>query len=800
MFKQMDRVILEVSVDNTNEKGVFVAEQILNVLHDTLEIQKKLFGKEAFTAPTFAFEIAQVKGMIRFFFIVEPKYRDFLEGQIYAHYPNVEIREIPDYLPKDASAFFGEMKLLKGDYYPLKIYTDFKERTEKENIDPFSGLTSALNKGLTPDMRIFQIVFSPIPDSAWKGQKQVQMAISKYPKILRGLFSGRTRMVWNILLWPLRVLFQGLMFLFNPDGSSETKKGEGETWKTKEIEEKLKTFGFRAAVRVGYVGTDSVIAKSALKEMSASLSIFSQPNQNALALQELSTDTQGNFKNRVLGKTMILNSSELAGFVHLPTIYVKTPGIRWINTKMLEPPYNLPMIGLNDGELTPIGETNFRGIKNKFGILPGDRNRHVYIIGKTGMGKTTLLENMIYDDIVKGRGVAVIDPHGDLAETILSNIPKSRTNDIIIFDPSDYQFPIAFNMLEESRPELKPLVASGLVGVFKKMFADSWGPRLEHILRNTILTLLEIPDSTLMTIPLILTQASYRKKIIAKIQDPIIEKFWVSEFEVLEPRQMTEAVSPILNKVGQFLSSSLVRNIVGQPKNPFSLRWVMDNKKILIINLSKGKIGEDTSSLLGSMLVTKFQIDAMSRADIPESKRENFYLYVDEFQNFATDSFATILSEARKYKLNLVMANQYVSQMNDTVRDAVFGNVGTTFCFQVGSQDASFLSEAMGDEILIPGDFMNLRKYNIYAKLLIDGMPSRVFSALTLPSIVNQEHENIGQKREVVIKVNREKFARPVEFVQMKINELNRKVVEEEKKWKEEVKAKKDEAKAKKSQ
>ncbi len=398
--------------------------------------------------------------------------------------------------------------------------------------------------------------------------------------------------------------------------------------------------------------------------------------------------------------------------------------------------------------------------------------------------------------------MGLVDPHGDLAETILASIPKHRTNDVILFDPSDAKHPIAFNMLEQVQPELRPIVASGLVGVFKKIFGESWGPRLEHILRNTIMTLLEIPETTIMSIPLMLTMKSYRQKIVAKVKDPILKKFWESEFEAMGSSGQTEAAGPILNKVGQFLSSPLVRNIVGQPKNPFSLRWAMDNGKIVIVNLSKGKIGEDSSALLGSMMITKFQIDAMSRADIAEEKRRDFYLYVDEFQNFATDSFATILSEARKYRLNLVMANQYIDQMNEMVRGAVFGNVGTLASFQVGIHDAKVLAEVMDEELVLPADLMNLKKYDIYTKLLIDGMPSPVFSASTFAPI-RSRLDIPEQKRDVVAKVSREKYAKPVELVEKKIYEFNLKVVEDEKRYKvaeEEYKKKKQDERRKKQE
>lgn len=345
-------------------------------------------------------------------------------------------------------------------------------------------------------------------------------------------------------------------------------------------------------------------------------------------------------------------------------------------------------------------------------------------------------------------------------------------------------------MLENVAPELQPIVASGLISIFKKMF-DSWGPRLEYILRNTILTLLQAGDATLMSIPLLLTHKSYRMKVLAKINDPILEKFWTSEFDAMDQKQATEAISPVLNKVGQFLSSPLLRNIFGQTKNPFSLRWVMDNKKIFIVNLSKGRIGEDASALLGSMMVTKFQIEAMGRADMEEDKRQDFYLYVDEFQNFATDSFAVILSEARKYRLNLVMANQYIEQMSETVRGAVFGNVGSLVSFQVGYKDANELVGQMDEEMVSTNDLVNLRKYDIYTKLLVDGMPTPVFSATTFGPIKSRVQEP-EQKRDTIVKVSREKYSKPVDFVEKKILEMTVKIIEDEKKYRAKVEADKE--------
>jgi hypothetical protein len=331
---------------------------------------------------------------------------------------------------------------------------------------------------------------------------------------------------------------------------------------------------------------------------------------------------------------------------------------------------------------------------------------------------------------------------------------------VILFSPSDVKFPVAFNLFENVSRELAPVVAGGFVNIFKRMFEDSWGPRLEYILRNTVLTLLEVPGSTMLDITKILTNKDYRVKISEKVKDTVLRKFWIEEFNAWTPKQMQEAVAPILNKVGQFLSSYMVRNMVAQPKNSFGLRWAMDKQKIVIMNLSKGLIGEDASNMLGAMLVTKFQIDAMSRADIAEKDRKDFYLYVDEFQNFATSSFATILSEARKYKLNLTMANQYIEQMSEEVRGAVFGNVGTLVTFQVGHEDAKVLAPALGnEELILPDDLMNLAKYQIYTKFLIDGMPSQVFSARTNPPVDVSDREKYQDKQKI-IENSRQRYAK----------------------------------------
>ncbi len=419
--------------------------------------------------------------------------------------------------------------------------------------------------------------------------------------------------------------------------------------------------------------------------------------------------------------------------------------------------------------ITVFAKTNFRNQEVPFGIKTDDRRRHMYMVGKTGMGKTSLMENMVIQDIRNGHGVAFLDPHGDSVQKILDCVPASRVNDVIYFNPADMEHPIAFNILESVDPKYKHLVASGLMGVFTKIWANLWSARMEYILNNTILALLDSPGNTMLGIPRMYVDKKYRKKIVDNVKDPMVRAFWTDEFANYAEKYRTEAVAPIQNKVGQFLSSGIIRNIVGQPRSTIDLREVMDGNKILIMDLSKGKVGEDNSALLGAMLVTKLQLAAMSRTDIPETERKDFYLYVDEFQNFATESFATILSEARKYRLNLIVGHQYIAQLEQErstkVRDAIFGNVGTIILFRIGAADAEFL-ETEFDPTFTPGDMVNLPKYNIILKLMINGVASEPFSAVTLAP--NPDY--ITGNADKVIKVSRERYSNSVAEVEEKIS------------------------------
>ncbi len=430
----------------------------------------------------------------------------------------------------------------------------------------------------------------------------------------------------------------------------------------------------------------------------------------------------------------------------------------------------LPEIPINK-DITYLGLTTFRDKNQLFGIKRKDRRQHVYILGKSGTGKSVLMFNMIIQNIQNGEGVCVVDPHGELVEGVLSAIPPHRMKDVVYFNPADAEHHIGFNVLELIDPQYKHLVASGLMGIFTKIWANAWSARMEYILNNCILALLDTPGTTLLGIPRLLVDKDYRQKIIANLKDPVIKAFWVHEYEAWQDKFRNEAIAPIQNKVGQFLSTSIIRNVVGQSKSTINIFDIMNDSKIFLVNVSKGRIGEDNSGLLGGMIITKIQLAAMERVRIPEDHRKDFYLYVDEFQNFVTDAFAGILSEARKYRLNLTVAHQYTAQLvvdkSSAVRDAVFGNVGTMIVFRVGSDDADFLEKEFDPEFT-PSDIVNLPNYKVYLKLMIDGVTSRPFSAKTLPPMVKSGDKKVEEE---VIRSSRDLYCRPREVVEREIND-----------------------------
>lgn len=825
--RKLPTVVLRVAVSKTNERGPIVAEQIFSAIHG-IKGNYGLFNYLAGqTLPRISLEIANVGNKIQFFIWTPRKFKNVIESQIYAQYPDVEIEEVEDYTKQSFNVFqdkaekekvvelggpsnpdnlpavykadktkdiryavTAELKFAEPEIYPIKRYPQFEDKLTRLATEPLAGITATLSKlNATDEQAWVQITMEPVGDW-WRKRGLKCLKI-----VSNGLFDNifwlhklatkvyLARGFWKrFLLTPVFLLFwilrAGRIGSLSMTGSSDQDLEE-EVSRTHDREDpvsaavdKVTRLTFGCNIRIIYIPRKENIdlAELKLNEIAGSFKQFNQPNLNSLHVSRLNSANSQilkRFQQRAVIDPIMLNVEELATLYHMPSAEVGTPNIFWVTSRKLEPPHNLPVPGtVPDSELNIIGETNFRGHREKFGIKSVDRRRHIYIIGKTGMGKSVLLQNMIRSDVECGKGIAVIDPHGDLADAVIDFIPSHRTNDVVILDPSDVSHPFAFNMLEYTENANKRnLMASGLLGVFKKMYAESWGPRLEHILRNCLLALVEYPNTSMLGIMRILVDKEYRKKVVSSVQNPMVKSFWVDEFDKYQDRMRTEAISPIQNKVGQFLSSPMIRNIVGQVKSTVNIRFMMDSKKIIIVNLSKGKIGEDNSSLLGSMLITKFQLDAMSRADIDEKERTDFYLYVDEFQNFATDAFATILSEARKYKLNLVMANQYVAQVPEEVRDAVFGNVGTSLCFQVGFDDAEYFSNQFSEEVL-PNDIITLPKFNCYTKLMIDGMPSPTFSIATLPP---PEFEGEPDRREKIIRLSRERYCRPREVVEEKI-------------------------------
>ena len=494
-----------------------------------------------------------------------------------------------------------------------------------------------------------------------------------------------------------------------------------------------------------------------LQQLAGSLGHFNSPRTAAFRFLPPHT-------SRRLGPKFLLSTEEVASIFHAPNQTVQAPTLARVESREFAPPTELAAFK-DLADVVPIGRSQFRSQRDFISLAVDDRRRHLAILGKTGTGKTTLLQNLLIADIRAGRGVACIDPHGDLADSLIELIPKSRTNECIVFDVGDVGFPLSFNLLSCSDKAQRPLVASGIVSAFKKIYGTMWGPRLEHILRNALLALLEIPGSSLVQILPLLGDDRYRQTIIKRLQDPAVRRFWEREFADMPARLRAEAISPVLNKVGHFLSSPLLRNILGQARSTLDLREIMDSGGILIVNLSKGKIGDDASGLLGALLVTALQLAAMSRADVPEENRRDFFAYIDEFSNFTTEAFASTFSEARKYRLALTVASQFIEQLDEPTRASLFGNVGTTIAFQSSQRDAEILAQHLGGDLL-PADLLTLPKYQAYVRMLVDGRPSSPFSMRTLPPPIKTAAD---QSADVTRRTSRHRYTRAVGSVEREL-------------------------------
>ncbi len=680
--------------------------------------------KRTFIKPrTFAFEIYLIAQTVYFYISTLKQNESFVKSLITSSYPQSVFKNTTDPLDlvlKSKNISIGEAVISSNFYLPIKTYLDFKD------VDPLSSLIGFLSKQDPQTRLAVQIVVTPA-SFAWQKQAVNAAKQQAYDPISQKYIRSPQQML---------------------------------------IMRKSSFQGGKVGIRL-LAGSDQTgQSLSILRNLAGTFGSFSlgEGNQFAfrrryifkkLLLQRIKERKMWYFER----KYQVLNAQELSTIWHPPGyLLAGIKNITWGKTLAGEPPENLPVSdGMNEKDKKDVNffaETEYKNKETKFGIKSADRRKHVYIIGKTGAGKTTLISNMAIDDIRKDRGVGLIDPHGDLANTILDYIPRRRMNDVVYLEPFDISRPFYINVLETRHKQHKDLIASGIVSIFYKLYGDSWGPRLEYILRNVILTLLEVPNATLVDVLALLSDQNFRQKTISYLKDPVLINFWTKEFEKMPDKLRAEAISPIQNKVGQFVSSKMIRNIIGNPKSTVDLEKIMNEGKILILNLSQGKLGEDNAALLGAMIITQIQLAAMGRAYQHEEERRDFFLYVDEFQSFATHSFIKILSEARKYRLSLTLANQYIDQIDEDVQKAIFGNVGTLISFVMGARDAKIFTQEYA-EIYSENDLVSLGRFEIVTKLSIDGMSSAPFPAKTLPlpSLKNQN-------REKIVQLSKEKYGR----------------------------------------
>lgn len=760
-----DPVVLHIAVPRENDKTPLAAEQMFASIHGILRDSKR-------AVDFLSFEIVSEKETGINFYAIVPRYlMKFVEGQIYAQYPNAEITIAKDYLdapipgvdPATYQPFVstGTIELSRDFIFPIKTFRDFE-------VDPLAAITSALGIVEDGEQVMIQILIRPV------GNYWQDYAKTYIQAVRDGKDPTATGSFWRSALKTAGGILVGVLGLFMGSSSAEAEKSQakpvvrllpGQEEELTKITEKMAKVGFEVGVRLITRAASSERSEQLLRDAVASFRQFTTANLNGFVHStptKTGAEMYNDYRRRFLSAESVdlINIEELASLYHLPNVSVETPNISWSRAKKAEPPMNLPITNA-----TIFAETDFRGKKVPFGIKREDRRLHYYQLGKTGCGKTTVFKNMIISDILAGDGVGVVDPHGELVEYILDFIPPSRMNDVVYLDPADMDFPVGFNLLELDNIGQRDLVADGVVEVFKKHFENSWGPRLQYILNNAILTALEVPGTTILAVQRMLTDRGFRKSIVKNVKDPVLKKFWEEEFANMETnsRLVTEAIAPIQNKVGRFLASSTIRNIVGQPKSTINLREIMDTQKIFLVNLSQGRLGEESSELLGGMIVTRMQSTAMERVDTPEEERKDFFLFVDEFQNYATDSFAKILSEARKYRLCLHLTHQYIDQLPENVRMAIFGNVGTLASFVVGPSDALVLEKEFAPTFTAQ-DLVAMERHAMYLKLSVDGMVSTPFSARSL----NVRYNKLGSK-DKVIQLSRERYARPRDVVEDKI-------------------------------
>jgi len=733
------------------------------------KIKQKIAGQDHISL-----EIISKQGLV-FFYIGTPEvFKDAIEKNILAQYPDAIVEEDKDRgysIFKDTKGEIAaaNLRLLKKFFFPIKTYRYLE-------FDPLNGIINALSKLGKEQNAALQILIRPT-DNTWR------FAVDKVAKNVQ---AGKSGSYYSSSF--NRRMGESFFKFLGDVGKSAAGKSLTEEDKDKQMqnqfrlnpiqEQQLKLLaekgaktGFDTQVRLVVVSPTAEKAKETLKTIFSSFSQFFAPDNNGFKMKKAKRlrETVANYIYRIYGREprMLLNTEEVASLFHLPNRYMEAPNIAWVYSKKESPPPQLPAEGVI------IGETNYRGQKQSIRIKDGDRLRHIYMIGKTGVGKTVLFENTIMQDIKEGKGVAYLDPNGDAIEYILEHMPKERAEDVILFDPSDVERPMGLNLLEWKTNEQRDFLVQEAIQIFYKLFDPNQtgivGPQFEHWMRNAALTLMAHPEGgTLVDIPRLFTDPDFEKERVAFVKDPVVRSFWEKQMAKTSDFHKSEMLNYFTSKFGRFMTNDMMRNIIGQPKSAFDFRDVMDGKKILLCKLSKGLIGEINAFLLGMIIVSKIAIGAFSRQDQREEERIPFYLYVDEFQNFITDVFATILSESRKYKLALHITNQYISQLDEKIRDAVIGNAGNLIAFRVGAADAEFLVKEFAP--LTIDDLTNVDKYNFYIRELIDNAPMPAFNGQSIAPDPN----NNKQLAEAIRQLSRLKFGSAKEVVESEINERSK--------------------------
>ncbi len=750
------------------KKEISKMEQILS--HFLYLKRPKFLKKFIEPSPRVALEIAsQVGGLDICFYVAVPnEIATSFENYIHGAYPEAEVEIVPEdytvFEPKGKVAC-SFLKLQKSQYLPIATYKNLES-------DPLENIVVALSRIYPEEGAAVQIILQPTKiNLEEKGEKIIE-------EIKQGQSFGRA--VLKVEKGKTMKLFDVLSETISPSKKEKTQEDEEKKRWLQEmnlrenqvlvdaIKSKIYQPAFEVNIRLIGVAKEEWRAKEILHYLESAFLHFTsnfngfEPARVQRRRKKEKFVYNFSFRNFSPKERIILNLEEIASIYHFPLPHIKAPHIKWLKTRESAPPIELPQIG----EVL-IGKTVFRGEeKNVYFATKEDRRRHFYIVGQTGTGKTSLLREMIRQDMEKGRGVAVIDPHGDLIEATLANVPQERIEDVILFEPFDLENPMGLNMLEWDTERQRDFAVAEMITIFSHLFPpEIVGPMFEHYMRNAMLALMADKNDpgTLVEIPRIFTDEEFMRKKVEKVKDPLVRNFWLKEWAQTTQATRSDMVGYVVSKVGRFVENEMMRNIIGQKRSSFNFETIINEGKIFLANLSKGKVGELNSALLGMILVSKFQISAMKRAEIPEEQRKDFYLYIDEFQNFTTPSVATILSEARKYRLCLILAHQFIPQLTEEIKNAVIGNVANIGVFRVGPFDAEFLEQQF-DPVFTKYDLLNLDNYNFACKMVINGQVSDPFKVKTIPP-----KEGRKELVESIKKISKLKYARPKELVEREI-------------------------------